>query len=93
MEWIFLIGANVFVALRIYTHLFYLRKRLGWSEWLLIAAALDALGLMICDTMTFKMGVLDDYSTSVKLSKVHGPFQLDHKHLSRPDGSSCLVYH
>lgn len=69
-EWMFLIVAYAFVALRIYTHLFYLRKRLGWSEILLIASALDALGLIVCDTLTFQMGVLDDYKTSETLSKV-----------------------
>ena len=93
MEWIFLIGAYAFVALRIYTHTFHLRTRLSWPEWLLIAAALDALGLIICDTMTFQMGVLDDYSTSMKLSKVHGSFQFDYEHHSRPHGSSFVVCH
>ncbi|KAF3029619.1 hypothetical protein E8E12_000869 [Didymella heteroderae] len=69
-EWIFLGIAYAFVALRIYLHLFHLRKRLNWSEILLIASALDALGLIVCDTLTYQMGVMDKYESSEKLSKV-----------------------
>ncbi|USP82173.1 uncharacterized protein yc1106_09447 [Curvularia clavata] len=68
-EWIFLTIAFAFVALRIYARL-SLHKTLGWSEILLIASALDALGLIICDTLTFQMGVLDNYKTSERLSKI-----------------------
>jgi len=35
-----------------------------------MASAFDALGLIICDTLTFQMGVLDDYQTSERLYKV-----------------------
>ncbi|KAL6860786.1 hypothetical protein ACO1O0_004820 [Amphichorda felina] len=69
-EWILLALAFVFVALRVYTRLFRLREKLDWSDWLLIASALDALALIICDTLTFQMGVLDAWAPSVKLSKV-----------------------
>lgn len=69
-EWILLVVAYVFVAARIYTRLFRLRQKLDWSDYLLIASALDALGLIICDTLTYQMGVLDEYETSVELSKV-----------------------
>jgi hypothetical protein len=64
----------MFVAARIYTRICRLHKRLDCSDYLLIVAALDALGLIICDTLTFRMGVLDRYTPSVKLSKVsiHG---------------------
>ncbi len=62
--------AYVFVAARLYTRLFRVREKLSWADWLLIASALDALGLIICDTLTYQMGVLDEYETSVKLSKV-----------------------
>lgn len=72
-EWILLILAYVFVAARIYTRLFRLHRKLSWADWLLIASALDALGLIICDTLTYRMGVLDEYETSVKLSKVFTP--------------------
>jgi hypothetical protein len=69
-EWILLIFAYLFVAARIYTRVIRLRSKLDWSDWLLIASALDALGLIICDTLTYRMGVLDEYETSEKLSKV-----------------------
>ena len=59
----------VFVALRVYTRLLRLRQKLDWSDWLLLASAGIALGLIICDTLTYQMGVLDDYETSEKLSK------------------------
>jgi hypothetical protein len=36
----------------------------------LVASALDALGLIICDTLTYQMGVLDDYDESQRLKKV-----------------------
>lgn len=69
-EWILLAAAYVFVALRVYTRLFRLREKLDWSDWLLIVSALDALGLIICDTLTYQMGVLDAWEPSVALSKV-----------------------
>lgn len=69
-EWIFLVVACAFVVLRIYAHVFCHGKKLNWSEVLLMASAFDALGLIICDTLTFQMGVLDDYQTSERLYKV-----------------------
>ncbi|KAE8828223.1 hypothetical protein PTNB73_06681 [Pyrenophora teres f. teres] len=44
--------------------------RLDWSDYLLLVSAADALGLIICDTLTYQMGVMDEYETSVKLSKI-----------------------
>ncbi|KAF1969643.1 archaeal flagellin N-terminal-like domain-containing protein [Bimuria novae-zelandiae CBS 107.79] len=69
-EWILLIFAFVFVAARVYTRLIRLRENLNWADSLLIASALDALGLIICDTLTYQMGVLDEWEPSVKLSKI-----------------------
>ncbi|KAG9206246.1 hypothetical protein G6514_004970 [Epicoccum nigrum] len=69
-EWILLVLAYAFVGARIYTRLIRLRQKLDWSDYLLIVSALDALALIICDTLTYQMGVLDDYETSVKLSKI-----------------------
>lgn len=69
-EWILLCLAYMFVVARIYTRLFHLHQRLDCSDYLLIASALDSLGLIICDTLTFQMGVMDDYQTSEQLSKV-----------------------
>jgi hypothetical protein len=42
-------------------------------------SALDALALIICDTLTYQMGVLDDYETSVKLSKVRSTIHPQHQ--------------
>ncbi|CAG5178867.1 uncharacterized protein ALTATR162_LOCUS8915 [Alternaria atra] len=69
-EWILLIFAYLFVAARMYTRLFRLRAKLDASDYLLIASALIALGLIICDTLTYQMGVLDNYETSERLSKI-----------------------
>ncbi|KAK7934562.1 hypothetical protein PG985_000057 [Apiospora marii] len=69
-EWILLAIALVFVALRIYTRLLRLRQRLDWSDYLLLASAGIAIGLIICDTLTYQMGVLDEYETSERLSKI-----------------------
>lgn len=88
-EWILLIAAYVFVAARIYTRLFRMRERLNWADWLLIASAFDALGLIICDTLTYQMGVLDEYETSVKLSKVSNIFSYCEDAL--PGNLSALV--
>lgn len=65
------------------------REKLRVSEWILIAAAIDALALIICEyaipnhshqtrtkltnpssTVTFDLGVMDDWAPSVALSKV-----------------------
>lgn len=69
-EWILLAIAYVFVGLRVYARLFRAREKLAWSDILLIISAFNALALIICDTLTFQMGVLDNYEVSVKLSKV-----------------------
>ncbi|RKL43118.1 hypothetical protein BFJ72_g4531 [Fusarium proliferatum] len=69
-EWILLAASYVFVGLRIYARLFRAREKLTWSDYLLLLSAIDALALIICDTLTFQMGVMDEYETSVKLSKI-----------------------
>ncbi|KAK0385891.1 hypothetical protein NLU13_7066 [Sarocladium strictum] len=69
-EWILLAAAFVFVGLRVYTRLFRLREKLQWSDWLLLLSAIDALGLIICDTLTYDMGVMDAWEPSVALSKI-----------------------
>ncbi|CAG9972553.1 unnamed protein product [Clonostachys byssicola] len=69
-EWILLAASYVFVALRIYTRLFRLRQKLDLSDWLLVLSALDALALIICDTLTYQIGVLDEWEPSVTLSKI-----------------------
>ncbi|EKJ69678.1 hypothetical protein FPSE_10092 [Fusarium pseudograminearum CS3096] len=69
-EWILLAVSYLFVGLRIYARLFRARQKLDASDWLLVVSAFNALALIICDTLTYQMGVLDEYKTSVKLSKI-----------------------
>ncbi|KAL2671489.1 hypothetical protein Neosp_014079 [[Neocosmospora] mangrovei] len=69
-EWILLAVSYVFVGLRIYARLFRQREKLSWSEILLIISAFNSLALIICDTLTFQIGVLDNWEPSVKLSKI-----------------------
>ncbi|KAJ4258996.1 hypothetical protein NW762_008084 [Fusarium torreyae] len=69
-EWILLAASYVFVGLRVYARLFRAREKLAWSDILLIVSAIDALGLIICDTLTYQIGVLDAWEPSVKLSKI-----------------------
>lgn len=66
--------------------MFRLHQRLDWSDYLLIASALVALGLIICDTLTYEMGVMDNYETSVRLSKVSS------RYLDR-NGGGCFWTH
>ncbi|KAL7755394.1 hypothetical protein ACKLNR_014492 [Fusarium oxysporum f. sp. zingiberi] len=69
-EWILLAVAYVFIGLRIYARLFRAREKFNCSDYLMILSALSALGLIICDTLTYQMGVLDNFERSVKLSKI-----------------------
>ncbi|KAL5402194.1 hypothetical protein PMIN04_013027, partial [Paraphaeosphaeria minitans] len=69
-EWFMLTLATLCVAAHAYTQMFCVRKKLGLYEILLIASALDGFGLIICDTLTFQMGVLDHYEASETLSKI-----------------------
>ncbi|KAK6213324.1 archaeal flagellin N-terminal-like domain-containing protein [Colletotrichum tabaci] len=69
-EWILLAASYVFVGLRVYTRLFRLREKLALSDYLLILSAFNALGLIICDTLTYQLGVMDNWESSVALSKI-----------------------
>ncbi|KAK2034862.1 archaeal flagellin N-terminal-like domain-containing protein [Colletotrichum zoysiae] len=69
-EWILLMTSYVFVGLRVYARLFRLREKLVLSDYLLILSAVNALGLIICDTLTYQMGVMDNWEPSVTLSKI-----------------------
>ena len=68
--WILLIVAFAFVSMRVYARVGRVREKLQWSEILLIVAALDALGLAICDTLAFDMGAMDSYKSTKRISKV-----------------------
>ncbi|KAF2139761.1 uncharacterized protein K452DRAFT_352497 [Aplosporella prunicola CBS 121167] len=69
-EWILLVVAWAFVALRVYVRLFKLRERLSWADIILILSAIDGLGLIVCDTLTYEIGAMDGADGSVKLSKI-----------------------
>ncbi|KZL72760.1 archaeal flagellin N-terminal-like domain-containing protein [Colletotrichum tofieldiae] len=69
-EWILLAVSYVFVGLRVYTRLFRLREKLALSDYLLILSAFNALALIICDTLTYQLGVMDNWESSVTLSKI-----------------------
>ncbi|KAK1625094.1 archaeal flagellin N-terminal-like domain-containing protein [Colletotrichum phormii] len=69
-EWILLAASYVFVGLRLYARLFRLREKLAWSDILLVLSAINALALIICDTLTFQLGVMDHWESSVALSKI-----------------------
>ncbi|KAG9694349.1 hypothetical protein KCU95_g5452, partial [Aureobasidium melanogenum] len=69
-EWILLIAAWALVGLRMYTRLIVQKQKLRLSEYILLFSALIGLGLIICDTLTFELGVMDDWEPSVKLSKI-----------------------
>ncbi|KAJ0299805.1 hypothetical protein COL516b_008924 [Colletotrichum fioriniae] len=69
-EWILLAVSYVFVGLRLYARLFRLREKLAWSDILLVLSAINALALIICDTLTFQLGVMDHWESSVALSKI-----------------------
>ncbi|KAI5269385.1 hypothetical protein E4T47_07084 [Aureobasidium subglaciale] len=69
-EWILLIAAYVLVGLRVYTRLLVQRQKLRLSEYILLFSALIGLGLIICDTLTYQLGVMDEWDSSVTLSKI-----------------------
>lgn len=58
------------MGLRVYTRVFHSREKLTLSDWLLLLSAADALALIICDTLTYRLGVMDVWEASVALSKV-----------------------
>ncbi|KAG2161875.1 hypothetical protein D6C86_09236 [Aureobasidium pullulans] len=69
-EWILLVAAWSLVALRMYTRLLVQRQKLRLSEYILLFSALIGLGLIICDTLTYQLGVMDEWESSVTLSKI-----------------------
>ncbi|KAH6886884.1 hypothetical protein B0T10DRAFT_539133 [Thelonectria olida] len=71
IEWTFLALSYVLVIARIYVRLCMRRDRLHLSDGWLIAALAAAQGLVICDTLTYKMHAMDNFSiTSVSLDKI-----------------------
>lgn len=63
--------AYAFVFARIYVRLRMRRERLKWADCWLLIALLSAQGLVICDTITYSMNAMDNFTvTSVSLDKV-----------------------
>jgi len=69
-EWVLLAVCLIVVGLRIYVRLVRLRERLLLSDIILIISVIDAIGLIICDTITYHIGAMDNEIYSVELSKV-----------------------
>ncbi|KAH7165703.1 hypothetical protein EDB81DRAFT_878070 [Dactylonectria macrodidyma] len=70
-EWSFFFLAFASVSARLYVRLCMRHDRLYWSDFWLIAALASALGLVICDTLTYQMSAMDDFTvTSASLDKI-----------------------
>jgi len=69
-EWVLLTLCLVLVCLRIFLRLVKSRERLLFSDIILIISVIDAIGLIICDTLTFHIGAMDNEIYSVELSKI-----------------------
>lgn len=71
LEWTFIFLSYVLVSARVYVRVWMRRDRLYWSDYWLMAALASAQGLVICDTLTYQMNAMDDFTiTSVSLDKV-----------------------
>ncbi|CAG7560586.1 unnamed protein product [Fusarium equiseti] len=72
-EWIILILAYILVAGRIYVKIFLRGFGLYAADYLLIAGLVACQGLLICDTLTYQMNAMDDFSltsTSMPVKKI-----------------------
>ncbi|KAH7008613.1 hypothetical protein EDB80DRAFT_840983 [Ilyonectria destructans] len=71
LEWTFIFLSYVLVSARVYVRVWMRRDRLYWSDYWLMAALASAQGLVICDTLTYQMNAMDDFTiTSVSLEKI-----------------------
>jgi hypothetical protein len=63
--------AYVLVAARVYVRVWLRNARLYSADYLLFAGLAACQGLLICDTLTFRMHAMDDFTiNSVALKKV-----------------------
>jgi len=62
-EWFLVTLAYTFLGLRLTVRITQRQMNLIWSEVWLVFGALWLLGLVICDTLTFKEGAMDDFTT------------------------------
>lgn len=70
-EWFLLILAFILTTARILLHIRMRQKVLFLSDCMLVVAFLAALGLVICDTLTYQSGAMDSFTqNSVAIIKV-----------------------
>ncbi|KAG8676512.1 hypothetical protein FPOAC2_02613 [Fusarium poae] len=70
-EWSLMVIAYVLVAARVYVRVWLRNARLYSADYLLFAGLAACQGLLICDTLTFRMHAMDDFTiNSVALKKI-----------------------
>lgn len=70
-EWFLFVLSFLLVIARIGLHLHMGQKSHLVSDSMLIVASLAALGLVICDTLTYRLGAMDTFTgTTVAIMKV-----------------------
>src|SRR6478735_12634445 len=70
-EWSFMTLAYITVACRIYVRLVMRKARLFSADYWLILGLLSCQGLLICDTITYSMDAMDDFTIdNVAIRKV-----------------------
>lgn len=70
-EWFLLVLSFLLVNARIFLHLHMGQKTLFMSDAMLILAFLAALGLVICDTLTYRLGAMDVFTgNTVAIMKI-----------------------
>lgn len=70
-EWSFMTLAYISVACRIYVRVVMRKARLFSADYWLIAGLLSCQGLLICDTITYSMDAMDNFTIdNVAIRKV-----------------------
>ncbi|CEI66174.1 unnamed protein product [Fusarium venenatum] len=72
-EWTILVLAYVLVACRVYVRIFLRGVGLHAADYWLIVGLISCQGLLICDTLTFRMHAMDDFvlaSNSIPIKKI-----------------------
>ncbi|KAG8676410.1 hypothetical protein FPOAC1_002413 [Fusarium poae] len=72
-EWTILVLAYVLVACRVYVRMFLRGVGLHAADYWLIVGLVSCQGLLICDTLTFRMHAMDDFvlaSNSIPIKKI-----------------------
>ncbi|KAH7040023.1 uncharacterized protein B0I36DRAFT_357384 [Microdochium trichocladiopsis] len=71
-EWTVTILALIFLGLRLYVRITQRQKNLIWSEVWLVMGASWLLGLVICDTITYRKGAMSEFAdqTDVEIKQL-----------------------